>query len=223
MRNLIALLIALPLAAAAQWAPPPEPPPPAPPPPAYYPAQPSPPGHRMAPAGRSPWYIGFGIGGGAGRINPGGSDISFDNNMDSPPKVFVNLKVGATITPHFLLGLDLAGFRTEGTVATGTYAGLSTARQISNMDAMVTWFPMVRGPFLRAGIGLSEYSVSLTGYQDSTLNGSNLTVGGGYAFWLGRAFNLTINLDYSAQRYGSNASGLTRSEFTALWFGFDWY
>jgi hypothetical protein len=231
MRTLFALLVAMPLATVAQVAPPPEPPPPAPPPPAYFPAQPSPPGAypaqpsplSLAPrvGGRSPWYIGFGVGSGSGQGKDSVGNYEFSDGMADPVTVFVNFKAGATLTPTLLLGFDLSGLRTAGRYIDPT--GPDYAVQVSNYDAMVTWFPVERGPFLRGGLGLTQYILSLSGYQDNSINGSNLTVGGGYAFWLGRTFNLTVNLDYSAQRYEGNNLGLSRSHYTVLWLGFDWY
>ena len=37
------------------------------------------------------------------------------------------------------------------------------------------------------------------------------------------AFNLTVNLDASAQKYNSNDYDLESSSFVAAWVGFDWY
>jgi hypothetical protein len=64
--------------------------------------------------------------------------------------------------------------------------------------------------------------VSNVGSDD--IDGANITIGAGYAFWLGQTFNLTVNLDYSAQAYDSNQAGApTGTNFTAIWLGFDWY
>ena len=86
----------------------------------------------------------------------------------------------------------------------------AVGEQISNYDAMVTWFPMERGLFLRGGAGLTNFRVDADAMglsASNSVNGVNITVGGGYAFWLGRTFNLTLNLDYSAQFYFSNRIG----------------
>jgi hypothetical protein len=210
--------------------PPAQPPPPAPPPPAYaQPAQPSPPG---APASYPPqfrprdtWYIGFGLGSGGGQYRDSvGTRALSDIGTDST-SVFLNFKVGATLTPRLLLGLDIAGISTTGSAGTGWFGPMNATVQITNYDAMLTWFPMERGLFLRGGAGLSAFTLDdPSAITLRSIRGVNATVGGGYAFWLGRTFNLTVNLDLSAQRYDSSAAGApTRSNFTALWLGFDWY
>lgn len=250
MRTLAALLVALPLAAAAQSAPPPEAPPAAPPTvtaqpaqpsppspatpaaqplPAAQPAQPSPPPpyppvYAPAPPRRDTWYIGFGIGSGGGNVTDESGSYRLTAGLTSPVTNFINFKVGATLTPNLLLGLDIAGHVTSGTVPAllgGTY---DASRQITNIDAMLTWFPIERGLFLRGGLGVTNYKVEVKGQGSDDVDGANFTVGGGYAFWLGRTFNLTLNLDYSAQTYNSGRSGApSRTNFTALWLGFDWY
>ncbi len=248
MRTLAALLVALPLAAAAQSAPPPEAPPAAPPTVSAQPAQPSPPSpaapaaqplpaaqpaqpsppppyppvYAPAPPRRDTWYIGLGMGGGSGRGKDDLGSYKLSDGMTDPVTVFVNFKLGATLTPGLLIGLDVSGLRTGGTDTTLLGSTIDVGVQISNYDAMLTWFPMERGLFLRGGLGMSRYTVQATGYRDANYRGFNATVGGGYAFWLGRTFNLTLNLDFSGQSYGSG-NGPSRSSYTALWLGFDWY
>lgn len=54
-----------------------------------------------------------------------------------------------------------------------------------------------------------------------------MLAGVGYACWLGQSFNLTVNLDFSAQSYrdGSDPYGLLpdSSRLWSLYLGFDWY
>jgi hypothetical protein len=225
MRTLAALLLFLPLASLAQNAPPPEvpaaqpaamaapaPQPPPPPSPAPY----APPFQR-----RDPWYIGFGIGGGSGSGTDASGTTKFTDGLTDPTTVFINFKVGATMTPKLLLGLDISAVRTQGT-ALGVTLGIQT----TNYDAMVTFFPMERGLFLRGGVGLSRITADVTNGVDrvaETNSGVNLTVGAGYAFWIGRTFNMTINLDLSAQKFNSGKLTVTSGSTAALWLGFDWY
>jgi hypothetical protein len=242
MRILAALLVALPLAAAAQTAPPtwetvpaPQaaPPPPAPaaqptpvtPPPAPV-TQPPPPAPAPVAAPstgpkRDSWYIGFGVGSGGAKAKDETGSYSLSEGMSDATKVSINFKVGMTLTPTLLLGLDINGFQSSGTI-TGT--ALDATYTISTFNAMATWFPMERGLFLRGGLGLSNLSLEVTGYGSDDVSGWNLDVGGGYAFWLGKSFNLTLNLDYAAQGYSSSKVGApTSSSYWALWLGFDWY
>jgi hypothetical protein len=214
-----------------QYAPPPQAQPVAAqyaPPPAYTPRQSSaPPAQTFQPPGRQrdSWYIGFGLGGGDGNIEDAAGTFSFEEFFGkSPTTVSLNFKVGATLTPQLLLGLDISG------VSSGASEGSATATlTIVNYDGVLTFFPMGEGLFVRGGLGLSRLSFEVTGTAfDGGVDytGTNVTFGGGYAFWLGRTFNLTLNLDYSAQFWGDNDGGTTgpkRSDFWALGLGFDWY
>lgn len=227
MRTLAALLVALPLAAAAQAPPPmspaepdpaavaspaqpcPPPPPPPPPPVVQLPAKPA----------RDSWYIGFGLGGASGRATDTAGSLSLKDWVDGgPPTTLAQLQAGVTLTPRLLFGAELIWLR----IASNS-GGVKKAVQIANYDAMLTWYPLEKGPFVRGGAGLSSFRREWTGYQTGQYWGANLTIGGGYAFWLGRSFNLALHLDYSKQWYGANAISLTNSSYTALWLGFDWY
>ena len=219
MRILAALLVTLPLAAAAQNPPPTGAPAAAQPAPAVHPAPPV-----AAPSTgprRDTWYIGFGLGSGGGRYTDETGSYSLSDGLSDTVTVSLNFKVGVTLTPGLLLGLDVNGFQTSGTITGST---VDATYVITTYNAMVTWFPMERGFFLRGGLGLSNLRLEVSGLGSDHVSGFNLDVGAGYAFWLGRTFNLTLNLDYAAQRYGSSEAGApTRSNYTALWLGFDWY
>ncbi len=170
---------------------------------------------------RGSWYIGFGIGSGGGKAKDETGSYSLSEGLGDTLSLSINFKVGLTLTPKLLLGLDINGFQTSGTV-TGT--SVDATYQISTYNAMVTWFPMERGLFLRGGFGLSNLSLDVSGYGSDDVSGWNLDVGAGYAFWLGKSFNLTLNLDYAVQSYGSNKVGAPdSSNYWALWLGFDWY
>jgi len=232
MRALAAWLVVLPLVAAAEAAPPIEPPAAAPPPVADQTAaapapaaQPAAPARAITPPDgreRGPWYIGFGFGTGSGKEayrETGSFDVSAI--MSSPTSTFFDFKVGATLTPHLLLGLDVTCLRTAGVYfGRGAY---DQVIQILNSDAMLTWFPVERFYFLRGGLGLSSFQWKNYNSWEYA-SGVNVDLGAGMAFWLGRSFNLTVNLDYSVQRYGSSKEWVpSRSSFIAIWLGFDWY
>jgi hypothetical protein len=234
----LALLAAT--AALAQGAPPPSPevPPPGPPP-AYAPPPPPPPGYAPPPAyyppprQRDTWYIGFGLGtGGGGYTQSDGTRVTFSDAVGSDPvTVSLNFKVGATLTPNLLLGFDTTAVRTAGTFDDAFGNRVTTAIQVNNYDAMLTWFPVGSGFYLRGGAGLAsivaDVSVNGGGLRGSaTRNGVGIVAGAGYAFWLGRSFNLTLNLDLSGQSYGKKSSdpSAPRSSSAAnLFVGFDWY
>lgn len=130
----------------------------------------------------------------------------------------LNFKVGATLSPRLLVGFDLSTVRS----ATDQY-GVATAIQVTNYDAVATFFPMETGLFVRGGVGLSAFTYEETGFSDVTASGGNVLVGVGYAWWLGRTFNLTANLDFSAQSYSGGSANVDSTRLWTLWVGFDWY
>jgi hypothetical protein len=242
MRKIVAALALLAATAALaqtpeQQAPPPPPPGYAPPPPPGYApppppgyAPPPPPGYAPPPAyyppppSRDSWYIGFGLGSGGGRYTlDDGTHYRFSEGLSDVAAVSLNFKVGGTISPTLLLGFDLTTLRTQGTAYDVVGNQVDYGIQVTNMDAMLTWFPVQRGPFLRGGLGLAEISEDITGGRTHSRSGVGVVVGGGYAFWLGRSFNLTLNLDLSAQSYAKAVNEPKSSSFANLWVGFDWY
>lgn len=171
---------------------------------------------------RDSWYIGFGLGTGSGRVTAEGETRTFaDLNIGTPVNVALNFKVGATIAPTMLVGFDVTAVRAQ-----SEESGISTGVQVTNYDAVLTYFPWREGFFLRGGAGLSVLTldVDFGGSSGvSTDTGVNLLGGVGYAFWLGQKFNLTANLDVSLQKYGGGAGEPDSSGLWALWLGFDWY
>lgn len=61
------------------------------------------------------------------------------------------------------------------------------------------------------------------GSDRDVVRGFGILGGVGYAFWLGKTFNLTLNIDHSRQYYNSDAFEPNRSQFTSAYVGFDWY
>jgi hypothetical protein len=188
------------------------------------PAAPSPGPSVIRRSPRDAWYIGFGLGTGSGNVRlQDGSERTFSdlNGNRDTANVMLNFKVGATLAPTLLLGFDWTVVR-----ATASDELADTFAQISNYDAMLTWFPWETGFLLRGGVGLSSLTVKAstgTASGSTTYTGANLLVGAGYAFWLGDHFNLTLGLDASAQGYGDSAGSPKSSSLWALWVGADWY
>jgi hypothetical protein len=252
MRTIAALFVLAPALTAAQSTPPPpapeQPPPgyaPPPPPPAYPPPYyPPPPGYAPPPAypppppypypppqRRSPWYIGFGFGSGNGWVAGQGQRSTLHDFAEGAGfNLGFNFKVGGTLSPRLLLGLDVT---TLGSFGHQPVSGSSheAAAFITNFDAMLTFFPWERGFFVRGGAGLAVLTLETTAaryWPPTYLNTQEYTgfggvVGLGYAFWLGRSFNLTLNADFSFQAYGSRSDGPESSNAFLLYTGFDWY
>lgn len=216
---------AVPAADPAPQPPPQFPPPPQQAPPAYAPGQPRPP--APAEKERGNWYIGFGLGGGDGTLTPRGglaTAMGTGSLRFSGDKGSFNFRIGATASPKLLLGLDTgAVVASDDRVALGgtTYKASSS---LTYYDAAFMFFPWERGLFLRGGVGLSSASFTLEGGGTKTevsANGLNVLGGIGYAFWLGRSFNLTLNLD--GQRHAFDTVDLGGATSWSAWLGFDWY
>ncbi|MDH5681151.1 MAG: hypothetical protein OEZ36_06175 [Spirochaetota bacterium] len=176
---------------------------------------------------RGGWYIGFGIGGGLNKsFNLPNESSVYDNwlsGTSQQPKFVTNFKVGGTLTSRFLIGMDITMMTQSGT----TSGGFSSNIAITNSFLMLTFFPFEEGLFFRAGGGFSslEASKSDSIYQSTfhSALGYGASAGLGYAFWLGKSFNMSINLDHSRQFYSGNAAGYNRSQFTSIYLGFDWF
>jgi hypothetical protein len=181
---------------------------------------------------RDTWYIGFGLGGGDGSVKDDGGTHSFKEYLGkSPSTVALNFKIGATLTPRLLVGLDLSAIS-----AAASEGDAKASVTIANYDAMVTFFPWERGLFFRGGVGLSALTQDMTDFpttgggtfsRSKRYSGGNVQAGVGYGWWLGKHFNLTANLDFSGQSWGGSEDPFFRkpksSSFWALGLGFDWY
>lgn len=175
--------------------PPPYAPPPPPPPPVYVPRSYAPPADREP---LSAWYLGMGMGFGggfasgqavtatpAGTVDGGGLGLSF--------------RTGAVMTPQLLLGVDFSGIHASGSGPDYSTPGIT----LVNYDAAITVFPLIRGPFIRTGAGLSTLTMPAAGGGSTTHAGSNLLFGLGYAISAAPRLELTFNLDYSRQLYST--------------------
>jgi hypothetical protein len=174
---------------------------------------------------RDTWYIGFGLGGAlAAQWDANGQTVSFDDWLDGyekESKVSANFKVGLTVSPKTLVGIDLTGVSQSGSLN-----GLDATAQINNLFVMMTHFPNQEGFFVRVGGGSSRIQRVVetpSGEVSDDASGLGVLGGFGYAFWLGKSFNLTLNLDQSFQWYSNDPGEPDRSQFTTLYVGFDWY
>jgi hypothetical protein len=169
--------------------------------------------------------IGGGLGGGFGaRIKKNGQTVTFDDVFqgaaDKTPLVAVNVATfGIALKPGFYVGLDLSGMAQAGKIA-----GISTAVQVTNYLAAVTWFPWETGLYLRGGAGLAGFvQVSnINGSQTTErANGLGLLVGVGYALRLSGAHHLTLTAEQTWQSYGgSGATKPDSSQVGAVYLGY---
>lgn len=171
---------------------------------------------------RDSWYIGFGIGGGIdASYTLNGKDITFDDWIkgaeEKNPEIAINFKVGSTLSPKTLIGFDVTAVG-----QTGKLDGEDVQIQINNYFLMLTHFPLEEGFFIRGGGGFSNI-MFITPIGNEVVSGYGILGGVGYAFWLGKSFNLTLNLDHSRQFYSTGTNEPDKSQFTIGYIGFDWY
>lgn len=170
---------------------------------------------------RGSWYIGFGLGSGGGSARIGNASYSFTDLLGrSGTTAAINVRVGGTVTPQLLVGFDGG--------AVGAIASSPSEQfQLNYYDLGAMFFPWERGAFARAAVGRSVFSIKTDGpvlYGKGTYGGWNAVGGIGYAFWLGQAFNLTLNLDYQAHFFSdTGAIDVSRGSAWSAWLGFDWY
>lgn len=233
MKTALAAAMALvPLAALAQYPSPYPPPYPPPPPPAYQPPPappyrpPYPPPYAAPPRAEPPyrpWYVGFGLGSGDGYTIGQGVTSSLHDwfapaGYADGGRLGLAFRAGANLSPQLQVGIDLTGLRAFGRAPDGLDAGIT----LVNYDAVFTVYPMARGPFFRAGAGLSTLSSASGPFGvpvgSTTYGGTNLLIGAGYALPLGPGLDLTFNLDFSRQFYPSR--DLDGSGFVFGYLGF---
>jgi hypothetical protein len=209
-------------------------PPAYPPPPQYAPA--APPAHPAPPPRplRSSWYAAFAIGGGDGNVrgSPAGAGakrtLSLHDYFGKGPITFAfDLEVGATLTPKLLLGGELTAFAAAAAYD-GPYGTSTASLAMTNVNAVLTFYPFERGLFLRGGAGLASLGATQevqgpAGKVKSkqTARGGDVALGAGYALWAGDRFNLSLNLDWSRQLLSGD--GFTGASFWRLGVGFGWY
>jgi len=206
---------------------------PAPPPPGY--GYPPPVPRRIARPRheRDSWYIGFGLGSGVGRWTNNGQEENLKSafgDLDVKAPVSINLGAGWTLTRATLIGAELSGltYTAKTTDLRGSPMELSLG--VTNLLAVVTYFPTSEGLFVKGGLGVGwlrgteNVGGELTEFENE---GFAWSIGAGYAFWLGRAFNLTVNVDWSTQTYDepdkAQRANITASRFWHAWLGCYWY
>lgn len=176
---------------------------------------------------KSSWYIGFGLGTGDGGSEIEGEQVTFDDwfeGLDTGPRVTVNFGVGAILNPKLHLGFDISAIRQEGDGEVYGY-DIEANTQITNYLAALTYFPTGEGLFIKAGAGVSVIGYEMSGglvEVSESYSGTAILGGLGYAFWLGKTFNLCLNAEYSHQTY-TDEEAPDNSHFWNVYLSFYWF
>jgi hypothetical protein len=173
------------------------------------------------------WYIGFGLGSGQGWFNIDDyGDFSWDEYFDEAPsaskspKVTINFGVGAILNPYFHLGFEISAIRQTAEYPADQYITL----QENNYYAVGTYYPMVTGFSLKAGLGLNMFLIEADtayGSDSESYSGYGALVGIGYDFNFGSNFQLGLHADYSKHIY--NDKDLNNSSFLSIYVSFYWF
>lgn len=164
----------------------------------------------------SHWYIGTGAGPGFGaKYTLNGKSITFDDRLqgatDKTPLFALNVvNVGIALSPNFLFG-----FSGSLVAQTGRFVNSDVHLQINNYLAVLTWFPVEKGFFLRSGAGLANTMVD-TGVS----HGTGLLVGAGFALPVASRHNITFTVDHSRQSYSGSSTKPDSSQFSAAYLGY---
>ncbi len=174
---------------------------------------------------KSSWYIGFGIGTGDGMYKFGDDYVDFgdvvENADTKTPLITANVGVGAIINPNVHLGGEISLITRRGENIDGD----SLQVTMGNILAVVYFFPMEKGFYVKGGFGFSSFQVE---YEESggiiskyTENGFAIAAGIGYFFWVGKRLNIGMSFDYSYQSYSHE--NLKNSNFWAVQGNVYWF
>lgn len=121
-----------------------------------------------------------------------------------------NFRLGGTVSPKFLLGVESNGWYKEESGVTLTMA---------NFSAVGVFYPSETGGFhLKGGLGISRIELSVSGFGSESETGGGAILGLGYDAPVGRSFSLTPYLNF----LGGNFDGGT-ANFWQIGLGVSWH
>ena len=180
--------------------------------------------------GRSRFYAGFAAGIGDGRWTVDGKSVSWGDipGIGSPIAPSIALRVGLTLSPTVLVWTEVLAVGRYGGAAVGLGGGAaSTERKaaVNHFSLGMTWYPWVRGAFIRGGAGLAE---AFEEYHTAQLEsvprtfGFGLTGGAGWAFLLVDHVALVLEGDLLKGFYGEAPGRPSSSLAWATMVGLEW-
>lgn len=153
------------------------------------------------PQTREGFWIGFGLGAGS---------LGCEDCGDRETALSGNLKLGGTINPRFLLGVETNGWYKSESGVTLTYG---------NLSAVGYFYPSeTSGFYLKGGLGLASLELDLDGFGSGSETGSGAVLGLGYDARVGRNFSLTPYLNFMAGSFDDGTANVVQ-----LGLGFTWH
>jgi hypothetical protein len=158
---------------------------------------------------RTRWYLGLGLGGGAGFV----SDNNASFRADGTGGLSLLIRGGWVAVPWLLVGFEGSGWINP----TG---GRSVA--LIHADAMLTAFPFFDlGLFVKLGLGAGVIMVNgepTGGLGDKTDAGIDLKAGLGYELQLSRSLALGFDATYALTRYSGGKTHEVCGFVTLSWY-----
>jgi len=179
---------------------------------------------------RDNWYIEF-------ALYPAG-EMRVDHERDSNQKLNADARfgaqfgVGATVNQKLLIGGELNSFVLFKDTKHSTFQKTEASISNTNLMAVATFFPWEEGLFFRGGLGLSNASVEvkekalfLDYKHTDSMSGYGLVIGTGYAWWIGKSFNMSAKLDYNHSFYNKEIfkQNVNTISYWTAGIGFHWF
>jgi hypothetical protein len=145
----------------------------------------------------------FGLGLGAG-------SLGCEDCEDRETSWSGNLKLGGTINPQFLLGVETNGWYKSEDLATLTYG---------NLSAVAYFYPSeTSGFYLKGGLGMANLRAEVDGFGSESETGGGGVAGLGYDARVARNFSLTPYVNVMAGRFDGGTLNVVQ-----FGLGFTWH
>ncbi len=193
---------------------------------------------------KSSWYLGLGFGSGNGSYEFNDKNYSFTEPREDLKQesrvMYLNLGLGRILQPNFHLGgeINLLASVVQYT-SEKTNLSLDHNININSFMLVATYFPTYyygwEGFLIKGGLGLttmtieSQYdvlafdSVPFRTKEKIDSQGYIALLGLGYAFNLGKAFNLCLNSEYAYQYYKKEEDQPSSSWYWLIFLSFYWF
>lgn len=113
----------------------------------------------------------------------GAGSLGCENCDERQTSLGLDLAVGTTVSPRFLVGAGISGWSKE-------EDGLRLT--VATLEARMRFYPKaVSGFFLTAGLGLGSIRAELARFGDETESGAGLTLGAGWDIRVGSNVSVT--------------------------------
>ncbi len=174
---------------------------------------------------KSSWYLSLGAGTGGG--NSEGDEL-LEGISDKIGPITFHLGIGAIVTPRLHAGFDMSMFGVDGTHNyEEEFEFVTSYAWIFNYYGAVSFYPMEKGLFFKAGLGLSKFkfhygSTSALYDRNFSVFGYGVLLGAGIDIWLGKSFNLGLHFEWSKQFYNDSETP-DNTSFYSIYVAFSWF